>query len=389
MKVILTVDAISAPLTGIGRYTMELARGLPSDPRVDGLTLFGGMRVTESVEDSLSSHRAVGAFRARVPLGALALRAVLAARQRVFKRAVGCARDALLHCPNYVALRHDGPVVTTVHDLSWIRFPQFHPAGRVAFLDRMLPRTLAVAARVLTDSEFVRREVLARFALPPERVVAVPLGVSEPFRPRDDAQCAALLAAFGLEPRGYLLSVSTREPRKNLGRLARAYGKLPEAVRERFPLVLVGAAGWGWGEDAKLVAALEAKGQVRLLGFVDEPVLATLVSGCRAFAYVSIYEGYGLPLLEAMASGVPTVRATGSALDEVGEDAGIAVDPYDVDAMAAALARALDDGAWRASSARRGLELAARRTWAECVRRTVDVYGSACADDEKRCSHAV
>ena len=379
MKVILTVDAISAPLTGIGRYTVELARGLRREPRISSLSLFGGLRFVDSVEDGLTSHRVVGAFRARVPLGALALRAAFAARQRVFDRSSRTIDGALLHCPNYVALRHRGPVVTTVHDLSWVHFPRFHPPGRVSFLETMLPRTLATAARVITDSHFVRDEVLDRYKLPPERVVAVPLGVSDHFHERTPGECEETLARLGLASRGFLLSVATREPRKNLGRLAQAYGRLPEATRERVPLVLVGAPGWAWGDEARLVEALEAKGQIRQLGFLEEVELARLFSSCLAFAFVSLYEGFGLPVLEAMASGAPTIRASGSALDEVADDASQSVDPHDVDAILAALARAVDDAEWRARSSARGLARAAEQTWARCLERTVDVYEAALA----------
>lgn len=379
MKAILTVDAISAPLTGIGRYTVELARGLACEPRIEQLSLFGGLRFVESVEDGLSAHRAIGAFRARVPLGALTLRAAFAARQRVFDRAARNLADAVLHCPNYVALRHEGPVVTTIHDLSWLHFPEFHPPGRVAFLASMLPRTLLAARRIVTDSEFVRREVIDRFGIAPARVVAVPLGVSEAFRPRAPDECAAVLHRHGLEAGRYVLSVGTREPRKNFGRLAQAYERVPEAARRGYPLVLVGASGWAWGEQERLVEGLEAKGQVRRLGFLEEQELAALVSSCLAFAFVSVYEGYGLPLLEAMASGVPTIRARGSALDEVGADAALTVDPYDVDSIAGALARALEDPAWRERSAARGLAIASERSWSRCVERTVDLYEDAAA----------
>src|SRR5581483_2695596 len=155
-------------------------------------------------------------------------------QQIAFGRGLRRHAIELYHEPNYVPFRADVPVVTTVHDLSWLRYPQTHPVDRVRWLERALPAAIARCAAVLVDSEFTRREVMATFSLDPGRVHAVHLGVAREFRPRDRAETAPALRGFDLEHGRYVLTVGTIEPRKNIGHVLRAYRALPASLRRRY-----------------------------------------------------------------------------------------------------------------------------------------------------------
>ena len=379
MRVIFNVDAITAPLTGIGRYALELARGLATHPDIEALRLYSAYRWVEEPGAALAANRTIAALRRSVPFKTEALELYTQLRGMLFRAHTRRLKGWLLHTPNYVLMPFDGPALTTVHDLSWIAYPDAHPVERVRFLERHLPRTLERADLVLTDSEFIAGEIAATFAVPRAKIRVVPLGVGEEYRPRAHEDLAPALARHALAPGGYLLVVATLEPRKNLARLARAYASLPAALRARYPLVVVGARGWLNAELERTLAPLEAGGEVRRLGYVDETDLPRLYAGARAFAFPSLYEGFGLPVLEAMASGVPVLTSEAASMPEVGGGAALLVDPLDEPALRDGLVRALEDEPWRVRAAAAGVERARGYAWTRCIDATVGAYREALA----------
>jgi glycosyltransferase involved in cell wall biosynthesis len=260
---------------------------------------------------------------------------------------------AVLHCPTQRApVRSSVPLVVTFHDLAVLRHPETFNRWTREYSRRVLPGVARAATRVIAVSEFTKRELLELLEVPEEKVSVIPNAVGEPFTEGGEA-------AEG----NYVLGVSTLEPRKNLPRLVEGYKR---ASLNGLPLLVVGAEGWGG-------VRVEGDG-VRWLGEVRDEELARLYRGARCVAYVSLYEGFGLPVLEAMACGTPVVAGRTGALEEVSGDAAVLVDPLDADAIAAGLTEALDR---RDQLRKRGLERARAFDWHEVARRTVAVYHDA------------
>jgi alpha-1,3-rhamnosyl/mannosyltransferase len=374
MKVVFNVDAITAPLTGIGRYALEIARGLEHHAEIEELKLYSAYQWVDDPAHALEANRTIAAIRRNVPFKTQALELYTQIRGAMFRLHTRRLKGWLLHTPNYVLMPFDGPALTTVHDLSWLSFPEAHPVERVRFLDRHLPETLARANLVLTDSGFIAAEIAERFGVPREKIRAIPLGVDASYRPRPREEIAPVLARHGLADSAYLLVVATLEPRKNLARLVRAYAALAPALRAQHPLVIAGARGWLSGELEKAIAPLEAKGEARRLGYVGEGELPAIYAGAHAFAFPSLYEGFGLPVLEAMASGVPVLTSNVSSLPEIAGDVALNVDPRDNDALRAGLERVLEDSTWRSGASARGVSRARDYPWSRCVDATVDAY---------------
>jgi glycosyltransferase involved in cell wall biosynthesis len=374
VRVILGVDAIRPPLTGIGRYVLALALGLKDHPRVTRVLFYADGRFEGEPLALLNPRRALTFLRHYAPFPSISRRIYHGLNNAVFKAKAAAYRDWLFHAPNYITPDSAMRAVCTVHDLSYLRMPEYHPRDRVDHLLRELPRTLADAAHVITDSEFVRGEVIAEFGLPAERVTAVPLGVDDVYHPREEAALADILRRHKLERGRYLLAVATLEPRKNLARLLDGYLRVAPAVRRAFPLILVGGRGWRNDRLLARVERMQAEGDLRWLGYVPEQELPCVYAGAAGFAFPSIYEGFGLPLLEAMASGVPVLTSNCASLPEVAGDVGILVEPEDVAQITLGLEQLLTDTAWHHAAACRGLERARAFTWQACVDRTVDVY---------------
>ena len=278
----------------------------------------------------------------------------------------------LYHEPNFIPLPSDLPTVTTVHDLSVLLHPEWHPVGRVTRYEKQFAAGIARSQHVLTDTEFVRREIIETLGLSPDRVSRADLGIRPHLGPLPAERVQAGLRALGLPPR-YLLFLGTLEPRKNVLMLLRIYNSLPGWLRERYPLVLVGGHGWNSDDIHACIEESRDKG-VLTLGYVADEHLATLYNGARALVFPSFYEGFGLPPIEMLACGGAVLASTAGAVAEVVGRKAHLLDPTDADGWREALLRITTDDDWW-KELRRGAEETARAfTWEHCAADTLAVY---------------
>ena len=261
--------------------------------------------------------------------------------------------------------------VLTIHDLTLLLFPEWHPADRVAVMGRALAPSAARADCIVTPSQHTRNDLLNLLPVKPERVVVIPGGIDRSFKPQAAEEVATRLAPLGLRAGDYLLFLGTIEPRKNLARLLQAVELAGPKIG---PLVLAGGRGWNNAAIRAAIARLARDGRIRDLGYVADDLRPVLHAGARAFVYPSLYEGFGLPPLEAMACGTPVLTSNVSSLPEVMGDAALYVDPLDVSALAEALTRLWDDESLRADLRARGLARAPEFSWDRTARLTIEVY---------------
>jgi len=279
----------------------------------------------------------------------------------------------LVHLPRHLVPpqpRGRAPHVVTIHDVLPLRAPQLFPAVVRANFRLLTPRLARGAARIVTGSHYTRGEIAELLDVPLEGIAVTPYGVDERFRPAP-LEPDHLRARFGID-RPYVACVGTLEPRKNLATAVRAFAALDD---DGVCLVVVGARGWDGGEVA--AQARQTRGRVVLTGHVSDEELVGVLSGARCFLYPSLFEGFGLPPLEAMACGTPVVTSDRASLPEVVGDAALRVDPQDEEALAAALRRVLHEPGLAERLTEAGLRRARAYTWARCAEQTVSVYREA------------
>ncbi len=290
--------------------------------------------------------------------------------------ALPLARLDLLHSLAFVSpLASPWPTVVTIFDLSFVFYPQAFPRGRRAYLRLFTGLSCRRARRVIAISESTRRDLVKQWNLPAGKIDVARPGVGEEYRSLPAEQIAAFRAQRGL-PERFILHVGTLEPRKNLVRLLRAYQQSATDAA----LILVGGRGWQYEEILTEIERLGLTDKVILTGYVPADQLPLWYNAAGLLAYPSLYEGFGLPVVEAMACGTPVVTSSVSSLPEAagGEDGGaLLVSPTDTDALADALSRALRDETLRAELRTRGLQAAARFSWQQTAVATVSTYHNA------------
>lgn len=266
------------------------------------------------------------------------------------------------------------PTVLTVHDLSFIRDPDSADDALRAFLERVVPRSVRRADHVLADSQATREDLISLWGTPASKITVIPGGVEARFRPVTDPEALrAVRGKYGLGEGPFILSVGTLQPRKNIIRLIQAFAPLA-ARQPDLSLVIAGGRGWKYQQILAEPARLQIAGRVHFTGFVADADLPTLYSAAEVFAFPSLYEGFGLPILEAMACGTPVAASNSSSLPEVTGDAGLSLDPLAVASWTEGLERLLSDGALRAELAARGRARAGGFGWEKAAGELLGVY---------------
>ncbi len=280
----------------------------------------------------------------------------------------------LFHQPDFVLppVWPGTRTLLTVHDLSFENQPSDSiMPGMETHLKKWVPASVRRASHVIAVSEATRQDLIERYHTPPEKITTLYHGVTPNFQPVTNPETlAAVKKKYGLDERPFILSISTLQPRKNYRRLVEAFAQ----VAPSYTLVLGGGRGWGYEEIFAAIDALGLQDRVYFPGYIADADLPALYSAARLFAYPSLYEGFGMPLLEAMACGTPVLTSNLSSLPEVVEEAGILVDPYDVEAIAAGLSTLLHDENLRQHYVQAGIEQAQKFTWDGMVTKLLALY---------------
>jgi glycosyltransferase involved in cell wall biosynthesis len=288
--------------------------------------------------------------------------------------AIRSTRADLLHVTYIAPPRPGCPTVVTVHDLSYVAHPDWLSWRVRVTLNQLLPRSVRAAARVIAISDFTKQDLVQRYGLPAEKIVVVPLAAGANFTPLPDAAARPLPAGVR-EP--FILAVGNLEPRKNLATLIEAFAALVRQHAFAGQLLIAGKVKYR-GEDAAVaVTRLGLEGRVIFTGFVDDATLRLLYNRAALFAYPSLYEGFGLPLLEAMACGCPVVASNATAIPQTAGDAAILVDPTSITDLAAAMECVVGDAEMARRMSVAGKAQAARFSWTRTAELTRRVYQEA------------
>ena len=298
------------------------------------------------------------------------------------------APDVLFVPAHVLPLIHPRRSVVTIHDLGYYREPDAHPPRQRAYLEWSTRFNAESSAHIIADSAATKRDLMDLLHIPEQKISVVYLGVGREFKPvHDEAQIAATKTAYGIAG-PYILYVGTLQPRKNLVRLVQAFARIVQAVdsgyedinrfdagnpQRTLSLVLAGGKGWWHEEIESTVAEMGLAGRVIFPGYIKEEHLPALYSGAELFVLPSLYEGFGLPVLEAMACGTPVVASNVSSLPEIVGNAGVLAKPTDEGDLARAMVRVLMDPLRAAELRQRGLEQAKQFTWERCARETLAV----------------
>lgn len=365
----IAIDAIPllSPLTGVGHYTHQLIHHFRLiSPEYEYVYYYGYF--TKTILSANESAYSLKTALFKIPGFKKSFRYAVARAAKLYWRDFD-----LYFEPNFIPMEvKTRTLVTTVHDFSFQLFPEAHPRERIAHFEKNFAKRVKRSHQIITDSEHVRTEAIEFLQLPPEMITPIHLGVEhEIFKSHDEQSLEACKRELGL-PEKFILFVGTREPRKNLERLLCAYLELPEWIKKEFGLVLVGSEGWN---ENGFRSRLEKVGtRAKVLGYVDNRRLALIYNLAFLFVFPSLYEGFGLPPLEAMACGCPVVASRVASLPEVCGDAAYYVDPEDVSSIAEGIRRVLTDEALRKSLISNGIERAKLFSWEKTARKTLDVF---------------
>ncbi|MCZ2342422.1 MAG: glycosyltransferase family 4 protein [Bacteroidales bacterium] len=380
MHVLVNGLAALKPKTGVGHYVTQLVDHMAALAPEDQFSLYPGpllgrliTRLVHAPSQPRPTVKNQPASRWTQFRGAAfgwAKETAKTASSAHFLASTRLSRADLYFEPNFIPYRSHLPTVVTVHDLSVVRHPEWHPIDRVRFHDRHFFRCLERASHVLVVSESVRQELLADSGLSPNQVTTVHNGVHPYYCPQPDEAITGVRVRYQL-PQRYFLSVGTIEPRKNIGTILRAFVDMPASQRAECPLVLAGPWGWKSQEEREYFETVAAPRGARHLGYVPDADLPALYAGAAALLYPSFYEGFGFPPLEMLACGGAVLASTADAVREVLAGHGCLIDPHDVTDWREAMSRIVSHPEWADTLRRGGLEHAGDFTWERAARATL------------------
>jgi len=367
LHIAIDAHSVGAQLAGNETYAVNLIEALAEIDQTNQYTLFVTKRTAIDRFENRWPNFQVRQTLPHTPLVRIPLTLSAALRRRPVD---------VLHVQYTAPPFAPCPVVATIHDLSFERVPETFNRRSRAQLQITVRYTARRAAQILTLSEYSRRDIIDAYQVDPDRVFVTPAAAPPWFGPvTDETELQRIRATYGIE-RDYILSLGSIQPRKNLVRLISAYASLRQMLPDtRLPqLVLAGKRGWLDSEIFQAAQQSAVKDDILFIGYVPDGDIPGLYSGAECFAYPSYFEGFGLPLVEAMQCGTPVIAGDRTAMPEVVDGAGILVDPFDEAAIAQALARVIAEPDFRKALRVKGLERAREFNWEKTARLTLDSY---------------
>lgn len=358
-KILIDTLLLLAPLSGIGRYTYEIAKIIEKNREFEYNYFYGYISKYLIKTTDTPTTKSMRSLIVKNPLLKSIARAILFRLSGVMT-----SQYDLYWQPNFILRKNvkARKKIATVHDFSWEIYPEFQPSERVQYFQKNFYTQLMKCDHIITGSKFTKSEIIERTGISSEKITVIYHGVNhDVFYPRSEAPAQK-----------YLLAVGSIEPRKNLKNLLEAYTKLDRNIKDRYNLILVGASGWNNSEIMDLIESL--KEWVQYSGYVSDEALAHLYSQASLFIYPSLYEGFGIPPLEAMACGVPVVASKASSLPEVCGDAAYYVDPLDADSITEAIITVLNDENLKNDLVKKGLSRAKEFSWERSAKAHLAVF---------------
>ncbi len=365
-------DATAIPprLTGAGVYIKELIRALTQMDRTNRYFVFAQPAHLQDMDISYSHVQ-------KIPLEFSSIPKRLLWEQTGLPALASSLHLDLLHSPHYtMPLRCPCKRIVTFHDMTFITMPEVHGRFKRIFFRNMMKHSGSHADRLLADSESTRQDMHRILGIDLQRIDTAPLAADDAYRPLAAAETEAHCAVHSLTPGRFLLFVGVLEPRKNVPALVRAYASVHKKHPD-IPLVIAGKKGWMYDEIFAAVQQLGLTESVRFLGYIPREEQIGLYNGARLFVYPSQYEGFGLPVLEALQCGAPVLTSNLSSMPEVAGDAALLVSPQDEAGLANAMLQVLEDDHLAAQMKERGLERARQFSWQRCAELTLQAYETA------------
>lgn len=391
MRLVMGGESLLGPLTGIGHYTYHLAKHLLAREEVEELKflvhgfLKDSALLLEGCEQFTVEARYDQAIKFRNMISSV--RSIAARNStavnlhdkvcRLLEKSSlkNYSPKAVYHSPNYMLPEFPGKKVVSILDLSTYRYPQFHPEARVRFVNDHIRRSIEKADHIITISSFIKEEIIERFRYPSNKVSITYLGADDSFRPISAETFYKTPLSIKLPYKKYFLLSSTIEPRKNIEKLLDAYLLYRSSnIGSTLPLVITGIPGWKCNRILNRIKKLEDQGCVHYLGYVNRNILPILVAGATAMLYPSLYEGFGLPVLEAMQSGTAVMTTKGSSMAEIGGQSLLQIDAYVIEDMAEAINLLANDTMTERKLVAAGLKAAKKYSWERCANQTLGVY---------------
>jgi len=363
--------------TGIENYIFNLCRNLPKVDKENEYVLFGNsyghcQSLRTAVEEiGVENYQNMTAKISKVPRSVLRLTWKYAHAPSA-ERLVG--NIDIFHASTIMPPLKRAKLVVTIFDLAPIQFKEFFTKEAARYFTNYFKSIIPKADVVIAISNSTKNAVLEYFNIPEDRIQVTPLAANDNYKQISDSNIIRKAKVrYGIN-RNYILFVGTLEPRKNLRNLIKAYSILPDYLKRNYALVLCGKRGWYYEEIFRTVRELNLEGNVIFTEYVPDKDIPLLMNGAKVFVYPSFYEGFGLPPLEAMACGTPVISSNVSSIPEVVGDAGILVNPKDVEELSDAIQRVLSNDQLRAQLSEKGLKHAGKFSWRQTAEKTVEVY---------------